>query len=101
MAQATPAGMRRRGSAVHVARAADALLEMVVIALAVWTVVYHVCLYLHLRVVWAATAAVLLLLPCLWLYARRRPERTRAAAVAEASRGRTAPLAAVGLVAAA
>jgi hypothetical protein len=42
-----------------------------VLAVATWTVIYHVFLILHVDAVWAAVAGAAVLGPCAWLAARR------------------------------
>jgi Family of unknown function (DUF6077) len=74
---------RRSGRAARaperLARVGDALLELGVLALAAWTVLYHVCLGLHVPAVWAAVAEALAFIPCAFV-AAGRPRRWAAAA---------------------
>jgi hypothetical protein len=74
----------------RLARAADALLELGVLAFAAWTLIYHVCLYLHVPAVWAAVAEAIAFLPCAWI-AAGRPRRWAAEARTAAPEPAAAP----------
>jgi hypothetical protein len=69
---AVRARMLKRPSWDGVARASDVVLDFGVLAFAAWTLIYHACLYLHVRSVWAAVAEALLLIPCALVAGRRR-----------------------------
>jgi hypothetical protein len=62
------------GLPAGIARACDGFLDFLVLALAAWTIVYHVCLVLEVDAMWAAIAWAIALAPCGLLAARRRPE---------------------------
>jgi hypothetical protein len=79
----------KRPSRDGVARVSDVALDFGVLAFAAWTLIYHACLYLHIRSVWAAVAEALLLIPCA-LVAGRRQERPDAAPATAAVRSRSA-----------
>ncbi|HEY7076266.1 MAG TPA: hypothetical protein VH418_12885, partial [Solirubrobacteraceae bacterium] len=55
------------------ARAADRGLDAMLVAFAVWTVVYDVCLVLRVPAVWAAVAWAVVLGGCAWVAWRARP----------------------------
>ena len=70
-----PTERRLEHSSQLVIRSCDALLDFLVLALAAWTAIYHLCLVLHVGTVWAAVAAGVALVPCAWLAFRwERPE---------------------------
>ena len=75
----------KRPSRDGVARVSDVALDFGVLAFAAWTLIYHACLYLHIRSVWAAVAEALLLVPCA-LVAGRRQERPDSAPATAAAR---------------
>ena len=79
----------KRPSRDGVARVSDVALDFGVLAFAAWTLIYHACLYLHIRSVWAAVAEALLLIPCA-LVAGRRTERPDAEPATAALRPRSA-----------
>ena len=54
-----------------VARRCDELLDFLLLAFAAWTVVYHVCLVLHVSVAVASAVHIAALAPCAWLAFRR------------------------------
>jgi hypothetical protein len=83
------AGPREPGRQLprRIARVCDGLLDFLLLAFAAWTVIYHVCLVLHVDAVWAAAAAAAALVPCAWLFARRSGPELRTAAQADARAG--------------
>ncbi|MGH3113358.1 MAG: hypothetical protein ACRDOP_07820, partial [Gaiellaceae bacterium] len=81
-----------------IARASDALLDFLVLAFAAWTVIYHVCLVLHVDAVWAAVVQALALIPCGWLAFRRPRPAPSASPDEERSPGSHRRIAAVGVV---
>jgi Family of unknown function (DUF6077) len=56
-----------------IARVCDGVLDFLVLGLAAWTVVYHVCLVLRIDAVWAGLVGVAALVPCGLLAARSEP----------------------------
>ena len=56
----------------RLAWASDRMLDAVVLVLAAWTAIYHVCLVLGLGVVWAAVVMIAVLWPCLRLVGGER-----------------------------
>ncbi len=81
-----------------VERTCDGLLDAVVVALATWTVVYHICLVLRLGVAWATGLEALALVgsAVLWTIHARRAREPAPAPVAQpagaARRRRPSPL---------
>jgi hypothetical protein len=58
------------------ARLSDGVLDLVVLAFAAWTAVYHACLILGLGTLWAGLAWAAALVPCGWLAFRPDEPRT-------------------------
>jgi Family of unknown function (DUF6077) len=56
-----------------IARVCDGVLDFLVLGVAAWTVVYHVCLVLRIDAVWAGLVGVAALVPCGLLAARGEP----------------------------
>jgi hypothetical protein len=72
-----PEATTGRGQAQHrLTRFCDGLLDVVVVLLASWTVVYHLCLVLRLGVTWAVALEVCALAGCGWLWRRWRRSRS-------------------------
>ena len=71
-----PARRRRRPAGLSVARgaarASDRLLELLAVAFAAWTVIYHVCLLAGVHSLWAAVAEALAIVPCAYVAVRGR-----------------------------
>ena len=57
----------------RLAWASDRMLDAVVLVLAAWTAIYHVCLVLGLGIVWAAVVMIAALWPCLRLLGSEDP----------------------------
>jgi Family of unknown function (DUF6077) len=78
-----PTGAERL--ATGTARLGDELLDFLVLGLAAWTAIYHVCLILDIGAVAATIAWVVALVPCAWLAFRRRDAEPRTVAPAPAA----------------
>jgi hypothetical protein len=81
-----------------IARASDGLLEFLVLAFAAWTVIYHVCLVLHVDAVWAAVVQAVALVPCGWVAFRRQRTWPDAPPDEDRSLGSRRRIAALGVV---
>jgi Family of unknown function (DUF6077) len=84
--EALAEGRLERASQV-VTRSCDHLLDFLVLALAAWTAIYHVCLVLHVGTFWAAVAEGAALIPCAWLAFRSSGAEPRAPTSARAPAG--------------
>ena len=81
--------------ATGAARLSDGLLDFLVLGIAAWTAIYHVCLVLEIRAVTALIAWGVSLVLCAWLGFRRRdaePSGTPSDAAGQWSRRRVALL---------
>ena len=61
------------GPVDRLARASDRLLDALVMVLAAWTAIYHVCVVLGLGVLWATVAMIAALWPCVRLLGGEHP----------------------------
>ncbi len=74
--QSTVARLQAQPDRPRLARGCERLLDLAVVVLSTWTVVYHVCLLLRLDVPWAVGLEVLALVGwgLLWRRSRQRPD---------------------------